>query len=90
MSSNGTSPANDDLTLRSLFQHVFGFLAAVSWVQCLHYGHRKRSKWYSVACLALFMVAFGAVEVLGVFTIRVRLKPAPSALETSRPNLTPD
>ncbi|KAG8994619.1 hypothetical protein FRB93_001534 [Tulasnella sp. JGI-2019a] len=50
--------------------HVFGFLAALSWAQCLHYGPRKRSIWFSAASLTAFMIYFGALEILGVFTIR--------------------
>ena len=52
--------------------HVFGFLCAVSWSQCLFYGHHY-SRLKAGACLLGFLALWAGFETGSIYALRVRL-----------------
>ncbi|CED84149.1 Predicted membrane protein [Phaffia rhodozyma] len=53
---------------------LFGFLAAVCWIQCLYYGPRKLSLKKSIILLTVYLLIFGGLQAGLVFATRAGIR----------------
>ncbi|KZV64817.1 hypothetical protein PENSPDRAFT_155926 [Peniophora sp. CONT] len=66
----GTYAVVQNLNIPLIVQpQLFGALCMVSWIQCMHYGYKKSSRWCAAVLISLLVVS-GAVEVGLVYAVR--------------------